>query len=180
MNKYQQKFEEIVGPLMDEFIHIKIPASKMERIENFIIDLINEKKKEKAHQLNGSNEEKRWRTGLSGEAALEEYLGIDIINWTVGKSSKYSKPDISKLGIGIKNSQWGNFPLIYKDNEYPQIICIQIGYDEVLICGIASPEVLNTYQDDDLVLDWRARYYGGKTGFYGFKYLESINSLKEI
>lgn len=178
MNNHKQKFEEIVNPLLDRFVSVKIPSEKMERIEDFIIEVIEEKKKEKLHQLNGSNEEKRWRTGLTGEAAVEEYLGINIIDWTTGVSKKYSRPDIKGLGIGVKNSQWGNFPLISKVNTYPQIICIQTGYDEILIGGVASVDVLNTYQDDELVLDWRARYYARKTGFYGFEYLEPIDTLK--
>jgi hypothetical protein len=176
--EHKERFEDIVNPLLDKFIPITISDEKMEKIEDFIIKVIEEKKKEKLHQVNGNNEEKRWRTGLTGEAAIEEHLGIEIIDWTIGESKKYSRPDVKKLGVGIKNSQWGNFPLISKVNTYPQVICIQTGYNEVLICGVASADVLNTYQDDDLVLDWRAKYYAHKTGFYGFEYLEPIETLK--
>ena len=176
MNKTEKKFESIVGPLRDGFILVKVPVEKINKIEGFLGEIIEAKKSEVIHQLNGNNEEKRWRTGLMGEAAIEEYLGIEIIDWTTGDSKKYSKPDVKKLGIGVKNSKWGNFPLIYKHNTYPQVICIQTGIDEILICGVASVDVLNTYQDDSLVLDWRAKYYGGKTGFYGFAYLEPLEN----
>ena len=179
MDKRTEKFEEIVGPLKDKFVIVKVPDWKMKKIEWFIQEIIKEKMKEPLHQLNGTSEEKRWRTGLTGEAALEEYLNIDIIDWTVGNSQKYNHPDLKNFNIGIKNSIYGNFPLIYKNNKYSQIICCQLDYNTVMICGVASPDVLNIYQDDGLVLDWRAKYYGRKTGFYGFEYLEPIENLKK-
>lgn len=117
-----------------------------------------------------------------GEAALEKILGIPIIDWTIGDSDKYHIPDIPGYKIGIKTVEYGKFPIVFKHNYYPQIICIvdtkKVG--NVYVCGMASVEVLNTYQDDSLIIDDKLRSRGTKTGFYGFDFITPIESLDDL
>ena len=85
-------------------------------------------------------------------------------------------------GVGIKTVERDKFPIIFKDNSYPQIICIKsTKYNNLIfVCGLATSNVLNNYQDDDLILDPNLRARGTKTGFYGFEQLVPIKSLNDL
>ena len=74
------------------------------------------------------------------------------------------------------------FGIPIKDNSYPQIICIKsTKYNNLIfVCGLATSNVLNNYQDDDLILDPNLRARGTKTGFYGFEQLVPIKSLNDL
>lgn len=55
---------------------------------------------------------KRYYTGTLGEAALEEYLGVEgIVDWTIGNSNDYHKSDLNNIGVreGIKTVEYGRF-----------------------------------------------------------------------
>lgn len=119
---------------------------------------------------------------MSMQAALEKLFGIPIINWTIGYSGLYHIPDIPGYRVGIKTVERDKFPIIFKDNSYPQIICIKsTKYNNLIfVCGLATSNVLNNYQDDDLILDPNLRARGTKTGFYGFEQLVPIKSLNDL
>ena len=107
---------------------------------------------------------------------------IHIIDWTIGYSGLYHIPDIPGYRVGIKTVERDKFPIIFKDNSYPQIICIKsTKYNNLIfVCGLATSNVLNNYQDDDLILDPNLRARGTKTGFYGFEQLVPIKSLNDL
>lgn len=169
-------YEDLVSRFAKNFIPVKIPKEKIDRIHNFVNQIIQAKQQEKHHAVDCNHEYKRFVTGLMGEAAVEELLKIDIIEWDIGNSINYNHPDIKKLGIGIKTSERNKFPIIFKKNTYPQIICILSDKrpDIVFVCGLATPEVLNRYQSDTLVLSQNLLNRGTKTGFYGFHKLQRI------
>ena len=163
-------FEQCYSPYSQNFVRVIVPDEKIERIELFIEELIKLKTNEEHHLYDNHNEYKRFRTGLVGEAAIEELLGLSIIDWSIGDSKKYNIADLRlpNLKIGIKTVEYGKFPIIFKSNYYPQIINVLISRNEVVVCGVASLKVLSSYQSDDLVIDWRLKQRGTKTGFYGF------------
>jgi len=175
-------FEECVSGIIETATKIEIEKEYIDRISIFVSKLIKKKSKEQHHIVDDRKESKRFTTGFLGEAALEKVLGISIIDWTIGDSDSYHVPDIPGYKIGIKTVEYGKFPIVFKNNYYPQIICIvdttNIGI--VYVCGIATPDILNKYQDDDLILDSKLRARGTKTGFYGFDYLKPITGIKDI
>ena len=152
------------------------------RIQNFVTELVEAKSKEDHHKIDSNKEVKRFTTGFLGEAALEKLFGIPIIDWTIGYSGLYHIPDIPGYRVGIKTVERDKFPIIFKDNSYPQIICIKsTKYNNLIfVCGLATSNVLNNYQDDDLILDPNLRARGTKTGFYGFEQLVPIKSLNDL
>ena len=172
-------YNTIIDRNKDRFVKVQIDAKKKKKIEDFIPVIIAAKQAENEHRFDCFNEEKRWRTGLYGEAALENLFGISIIDWTVGPSQQYGVPDVKGYKVGIKTVEAGAFPIIKKRNSYSQIICIKDGED-VLVCGIAEPDVLNNYQSEDLILSSRLKAKGYKTGFYGFDYLMDCKTIKDI
>lgn len=117
-----------------------------------------------------------------GEVALEQFLGIDIVDWSIGDSSIYNVPDLGKhsLDIGVKTVEYGKFPVIHKNVVRPEIINIRTLYNKILICGLATKDCLRKYQDDDLILSPSLRRKGTKTGFYGFNELKTFKNLEEL
>ena len=73
-------------------------------------------------------EEKRWFTGFCGEAACEELLGIEIIDWSIGSSEKYHVSDLKEQGynVGVKTVEWGKFHVIFRTSRSPQIMVFKM------------------------------------------------------
>lgn len=175
-------YEEYVVKNANSFIRVSIDPEYVTKIEQFAKKIAEAKSKEIHHKKDSYNEIKRFTTGLMGEAALEKLLGIDIIDWSIGSSNRYHVPDIPGYKVGIKTVERDKFPIIFKENYYPQIFCIRnkIRKNLVFICGLATCDVLNTYQDDSLIIDPRLRARNTKTGFYGFDKLIPIHSLDDL
>lgn len=173
-------YKKMIGDSHKNFIRVLLTDEEMRKTHELACSIVEAKKTEQHHIIDGDKEIKRFWTGLKGEMAVEKLLGIKIIEWEAGLSNKYNHSDIKELNIGIKTVEKYKFPTVFKKNYYPQIICI---VDDrmpnlVFVCGIASKENLNTFQDDDLILDPKLRARGTKTGWYGFESLEPIDSLK--
>lgn len=169
-------YEDLVTRYAKNFVPVVVPTFKIIQIKELVRDIILKKQQEGHHQIDNKHEFKRFFTGLMGEAAVEELLHTNIIEWDVGESADYNHPDIKKLGVGIKTAERNKFPIIPKDNTYPQIICVLSDKrdDVVFICGLATTDVLNRYQSDTLVLSQNLLNRGTKTGFYGFHMLKPV------
>lgn len=144
---------------------------------------------EVVYQIDGAQLVERSVTGILAEYAVQTYLKSiinidDFVDTRIGVSKAFDVPDIPQLNMGIKAVERGKIPVVPMkgNNSYPQIICIVDKKTEirpvVYICGIATPNVMDTYQSDELILDPNLRARAVKSGFYGFQYLESIDSLK--
>lgn len=177
-----RNYEKDVVRFQKNYKGIIIPTEKIERINNFAEQLVKQKQNESHHLTDNGQEFKRKVTGLMGEAALEILLGIEIIDWTLGDSNSYHNPDIPGYNVGIKTVERNKYPVIFKKNRYPQIICVKSNKQKnvVFVCGLATAEVLNSYQDIDLLLSPKLKARGTKTGFYGFEHLTPITSLEDL
>lgn len=175
-------YNDYVRRYSDRFKRVLVDCSYYREIQKFVKELIRAKTQEFHHKIDNDVEYKRHMTGFVGEAAVESYLGLKIIDWTIGNSDRYNIPDIEEYGVGIKTVEKGKYPVIFKKNEYPQIICVRDDKipNLVFICGLATADVLNKYQDDNLILNPKLRRRGVKTGFYGFEYLKEINSVADL
>lgn len=176
-------YESHILPFKNRYQKIIIPDVKVKKIKEFVLDLIKVKETEKHHKIDNKSQFKRFYNGTLGEAAIEEYLGLNnIINWSIGHSNNYHKPDLSILGInaGIKTVEYGLFPIIFKKSYSPEIIMIKVSDNHVVLCGVATTEVLNSYQSDILIKDRALLARGTKTGFYGFKQLKMFSTLEEL
>ena len=178
----EAQYEEYVSKYSDNFIRIVIDDEYAERIKEFANRIVKKKATEDHHLVDNRQELKRFTTGLMGEAALEKLFNMNIIDWTVGDSKDYHHPDVPGYRVGIKSVEKWKFPIIFKHNWYPQIICIISDNIKnlVFVCGMASPDVLNNYQSDNLVIDKKILERGSKTAFWGFPYLTPVKSLDDI
>jgi hypothetical protein len=130
--------------------------------------------------LKSTNAIKRFSNGMLGEMAVEKFLGIQFIDWTIGDLEKYQVPDMLNLGfdVGIKTVEHGKFPIILKENTYAQIINIYRSSDKTcFVCGLATKEILNQYQCEDLIIAPSLKVKGVKTCFYGFEHLMNPNDM---
>lgn len=177
-----EKFETIFKRNESRFKRIVLSDEVINKINDFVKRLVEKKKSEEHHADDNRSEIKRFTTGLLGEAAIEQYLKIKSIDWSIGDSKKYHKPDLKKIGldVGIKTVEYGRFPIIFKKSYSSEIINIKVSSNEVLICGLANVDILNKYQDDNLILDDKLRARGTKSGFYGFDNLLQFNSLEKL
>lgn len=180
-DEIRKKYEELVCSFSKSF-----KGFKLDKLENKIEDYANrcaELKSQETHHLHDHNKElKRIKNGRRGEMAVEALLSIDICDWTVGDSTIYNYPDVPGYNVGIKTSEKWNFPVIPKNNTYPQIICVvnDKNPNHVFVCGLATVDILNKYQSDEYIVDPNLRQRGTKTCFYGFEHLIPITSLKDI
>jgi hypothetical protein len=176
-------YDSHIKPFSKQFKRIRVSKQKISKIEDLVQRIVEEKQKESHHQIDYKSTYKRFYTGLLGEAALEEYLGVEgIIDWSVGASAAYHQPDLKSIGlkVGVKTVEYGLFPVVFKKSYSPQIINISWKKEYVYICGLATPEILQQYQSIDLIKDTRLRARGTKTGFYGFEYLKSFDSIEDL
>ena len=175
-------YEDLVARYSGNFIPVIIPQDTIKRIEWLAGEIIKRKKEEEHHIIDNEKEFKRFVTGLMGEVAVEILLGINIVDWSVGDSKDYDYPDIKGFNIGIKTAERNKFPIIFKKNYYSQIICVRSDKrdDAVFVCGLATPEILNRYQSESLVLSQGLRERGTKTGFYGFCKLKRIERIEDL
>ena len=178
-------FEQVFNENMNKFEVIDIHDEKARNVYELALNVVSRKKGKAHHIIDNKQELKRFYTGFLGEAAVEQLLGIDIIDYSVGDSALFHVSDFVLNGkkVGIKTVEYGKFPIIFKRNDYPQIICVKISNNRVYICGLATIQVLNKYQSDDLVLSPLLRNRGTKTGFYGLDHLivfKSKNELEEL
>ena len=182
MNAYQRRFVDEVVKCKQNMIYIELDKETLDRIDAFVRKIVAKKLGEMHHQIDNLSEYKRFHTGIMGECAIEKFFNCQFIDWSIGDSRQYHKADLRKLGInvGIKTVEMYKFPIVFKREDYPELICIKRNENTIILCGLAQVEILNRYQDDNLILDQNLRNRGTKTGFYGFEHLIKINSLEEL
>lgn len=177
-----REYKKDVAPYLNNFTKVIIPEDKITQIHNFCIEMAKIKLGESHYEYDNSQIYKRNYTGKLGEVALEILLNSSFVDFTVGDSKFYNQPDLSPLNldIGIKTVEYSKYPLIFKNNQKPEIINLKMSRNEVLVCGVAMLSCLKQYQDDNLVLDPNLRRRGVKTGFYGFSKLSSFSSREDL
>lgn len=183
--KNREVYRQYIEPFKREFIRFEFTKQELLPIIELTKKIVAEKEKELNHQIDDLNTHKRFMTGLIGELAIERLLGINFIDYEQIENQTHSKffnsPDLQKAGLnlGVKTVEYGKVPLIPAHNTYSQIICIRDTPNSVLVCGLATKEVLNVYQDEELVLSEKLKELNDKkrsennlknikTGFFGF------------
>ncbi|MFW6028901.1 MAG: hypothetical protein ACOCRO_01465 [Halanaerobiales bacterium] len=173
-------FRKYVIPYENSFTTVKVPECKIKRIHNLANNIAKLKLQEK--KVDTKNLSNRFYTGLLGEAAIEEITGLNVIEWTVGHSTKYDKPDLHNAGynVGVKTVNYGLFPVVHKRPMWPEIINFIKNDKEVMVCGIAPLDSLILKQNDSYILSDFLRRKGNKTAFYGFSDILSFSNYKEF
>lgn len=175
-------FVQEVVKCKGNMIYIELEESILARIDDFVKRVIRAKAREAHHLIDSGQEYKRFHTGLMGECAIEKLFGASFIDWSIGNSNTYNIADLRTLGInvGIKTVEMGKFPIIHKVAHRPELICIKRTENTVILCGLATMDVLNSCQDDYLILSPYLRSRGTKTGFYGFDKLIKVESIEDV
>ena len=174
-------YDDCVRKYSSTFVKIILNNLQIEIVKNFVKKIIKAKKNERHHLVDSSMEEKRWTTGFLGESAVEQFLNINFIDFSIGSSQDYHVSDLKKIGYdcGIKTVEKEKFPVIFRKSYKPEIIVVKQSDRVFYICGLATVEVLNKYQSIDLILSPSLRKRGTKTGFYGFHKLVRPDGIKK-
>lgn len=177
-----KNYIEEVSKCKNNMIYINLDSKILEKIDVFARNVIKAKEQEPHHQIDSGQEYKRFHTGLMGECAIEKLFNCKFIDWSIGNSNAYNVADLRTIGVnvGIKTVELGKFPIVHKKAHRPELICIKRTESKIILCGLATIEVLDSYQDDDLILSSNLRRRGTKSGFYGFEHLIKVASLEEL
>ena len=177
-----RNFVDEVVKCKPNMVYIDLTKRDLQQIDDFVRAVIERKAGEAHHIIDHGQEYKRFFTGMMGERALEILFGVKFIDWSIGYSNDYNTAYLRLLGhdVGIKTVELHKFPIIHKVAHRPELINIRRTEDTVILCGLATIDVLNKYQDDDLILSPALRRRGTKTGFYGFERLQKVENLSDI
>lgn len=160
----------------DNFISIKLGYNDKVKIREAAFVALNVKNMfELIDKLEGSAFLENFSKKINGIIAIEKHLNLKIINWKEINPKNF-QPKVKLKGVlyDVINCGNGNLPLIEKNNKRPAIITVAMSEDQIMICGVASVDILNKYQNDKLVgglLNGRNR-----TAFVGFKYLTQLET----
>lgn len=176
--KMKMSFEEIY-----KIGGVTISDAKRKKVSDFLVKFIAAKSQESVHQMDATNREKRFGTGFLGEAAMEQFLGVDFMDTSIGNSMNYAIADMAPIGVnaGVKTGVYENdkFIAINRSLRHPQVMCfLSPDRKRVIIAGLATVEVLNKYSDDSLIMT--RDMAGRKTGFYGFDKLLPFKNLADL
>lgn len=182
INFYREEYKRLIVPFDQDKPRIIIDDDKIVEIKNLVNKIVNAKLSETHHKYDHGSEYKRFYTGLLGEAAMEKYLGINIIDKTVGDSKKYNVADLSSIGlnIGIKTVEIWKFPIVHKVVERPELINVRRDDKTVVFFGYATKQVLRNFQNDNFILSNALRARGTKSAFWGFSELIPIKTIDEL
>lgn len=187
-------YENIFIPKMlyAESKGLKLSLSQTDRelIENFA-KLKSVAKEKEWRGVDDKKRIKREMTGAAIEYGLLKYYNKQHLfdDSIVDKSSMKNHPDLLPIGalLDIKGASTNNTPLVFKESRSyicksgihagkryhcPNLIGITDN-ESVWLLGIASPDVLSTYVDDNLMM---IAENSTKTGFYGANELIDIPS----
>lgn len=173
-------YAKYVIPYKQKFIEVKISDDEYERLYDFA-NQISTQKHEQHFKIDDDKISKRFLTGLLGERSVELYCGINVIDYEVGDAKDFNVPDIQDMQIGVKSTEWGKFPIIFKRNDYAQIITL-VDHNKkiVYLCGYAPTFLLNEFQSDSLILSDKLKERGTKTGYYNFQDLIPMPLVRDV
>lgn len=174
-------YENHVRKYSDSYERIILPDSKVTQVKEFVREVLKKKNREQHHKIDNNFEYARWLNGFLGECAVEQYLSQPFVDFTVGNSVDYHVSDLSKLGYqcGVKTSAKYRYPVIFKQSYKPEIIVVKQTEKLLWICGLATPNILNTFQSLELITDHLILKRGKKTAFYGFHQLINPKKMKK-
>jgi hypothetical protein len=121
---------------------------------------------------------KKFSRKVSGVIVLEKLLGIEILNWQKINPANY-KPIIIFEGkkIEVVTFDIKTFPKIPMINKIPKLFIMQSDKRKFSVCGFANTEILNKYQDINLMNDYLAK---DLTAFFGFRYLIKFTNTADL
>lgn len=106
---------------------------------------------------------------LAGEVVLEQYIDLKFVKFDqVGSRTKPFLNEMFKSNIDIVVFSYGKFPLVFRNTYRKTIFICMLNKKEFLICGMATPLIVNGFSKGDLVESDSLRSRGTHAGFFGF------------
>ena len=129
-----------------------------------------------------------WKTfnnGKISEVGIEKLTKTKFVNFEIRNPEEPDKGDLyyyDNLKIGVKSSEYGNLPLVFRKDRFagpkdPEIMTIFERPNFVYICGYASLEMVKYYQDTRFAFNGAEKK---KAGFWGFHKLVEFKTMSEL
>jgi hypothetical protein len=139
-----------------------------------------------AAHIDGQDLDLRSETGTMVEAAVEQLLQVEFIDWDPQFSLSKDHPDLDPIGIdfGVKGGLFPYAPIINTETLYPQIIGL-IDKDNpqlVHILGAFTVKVLNNqdFRADSLKVNPQLYQKKSKTAFFALDLGHPLHSMKDL
>lgn len=180
--KTKRNWETDCKAFIEKLPKVQLSESEVKPIKNFCKEIMAAKLEERHYQVDNDQIDSRFETGFFGQAAVDKFLGINTFDYSVGKSKEYDVSDLSSIDIdcGVKSADWSNYHVIHKRAKRSEILTVRYNEYEYIICGLATIDILQSYQDDKLIMSHKLRARGVKTGFYGYEHLKQFKNLEEL
>lgn len=181
-NEEEQFVIRQVARSKPNMVYVHITDEELVQIDSFVKQKIAAKMNEAHHIVDSGEEYKRSFTGMMGELAVSKHLGIDFLDLTVGNSRKYNVADLKSVGynVGIKTVEMGKFPLTVRKPYRPEIMCVKKDDNTIVICGLATANVIQANLNDRYVKSPNVIKRGEKSAFVGFHELLKVNSVADL
>ena len=161
------------------FINIVLNYKDIKNLEGSVLKTLQLKNTFQLNdRLDGVSFFKKFSRKVSGVIAIEKLLNIKFLDWHKINPATY-QPIINFEGkkIEVVTFHMQTFPKIAINNKTPNIFVMQADKRKFSVCGFASTEILNKYQDINLMDDYLAK---NTTAFYGFKYLIKVTNVNDL
>jgi len=142
--QYQRAYEQLVKPYLKNGIEILLTPSQLQEINCVASNMGRAKLREVHHLKDAQAEQKRWATGLSGEMAVESYVGVPFVDLRIGDSQNFNCADLASVGVdlGIKTVEYGKFPVVHTRPLRPEVIVVKMEPQRLILMGVASLSLL--------------------------------------
>ena len=138
---------------------------------------------------------KRGLTGFLGEAVMESFLGVPVLDRdkdgriAVGDSKVFRGADLAKgtgLDVGIKTAEVPKFHTAKRNVRRPQVLCFRVSDREFYVGGYASIKVQRECFESRYVLNdnlRNKRIWNGqieKSAFWGLHRIKQFRNLEDL
>lgn len=173
-------FKSQIGSLIKKYPLVTLTPEKERQVTSFLFSAMNAYLKE--NNLSELENIAPWREMkmiLCAEAALEIYLGINFINYSMTKFHQYVPSVFLNNQVTLKVFPFGQLPILPKFATKSTVFMIQKEINSFYICGVGDRLVINSLNNPDLV-PYTEDKADKKMVFYGFKELLKFKDLKSL
>ena len=177
----QYTYENYFTPYVKNFAKIQLSDDRRKKLSTAIGLQIAKREKEKGRKLLDIevNNYRKIYMQTSGDLVLEQHLELGEV---VKFDKIFDENRISFINdllpnkkIDIVTFEYGLFPMVYKKTYRKTIFVCMLNKNEFMICGMASPKLIDMYSKSELVMSpyFRSK---GKAAFFGFERLSPITT----
>ena len=177
-----KEFISKVLAFRENFVIQSISRLEISKIKNVVIKYFNLKDEyQLKDRLDGAFFLNNFIKNIGGIIALEKFFNIDLIDLQNINPSSFSPIiEINKKKYLVITFNYGEFPSVDPNNEFPVIFIINKDYNKFFICGVANIKSLRDKNNFKEIKTGLTRSSNNNLCFTNFHLLSKIENLKII